>query len=215
MPSTTGSTASRWLGLGESDTAIWRPSISRDAGGAEVILHVAGALRAGGIDVAFELREDLLDVLAHDVGEHVEAAAVRHAHHHFGDIVGGGAMQDLLQDDQRGFAAFQREALLADEAGVQEMLELLGGDQIAQGAQARFAVRAATGWLPAPCAAAASASAPAPGCSCTRSRSCRNRSCAAFRGFRAAWRPACGRPRRGSPSVPVRNSRSRSQMVRP
>ena len=38
-------------------------------------------------------REDLLHVLADDVGQHVEAAAVRHADHHFVDVVGGRALQ--------------------------------------------------------------------------------------------------------------------------
>ena len=58
----------------------------------------------------------------------------------FVDVVGGGALQDLFEDGEGGFAAFQREALLADEARVQEMLELFGGDEVAQDAQARFAV---------------------------------------------------------------------------
>ena len=47
MPSTTGSTASRWLGLAASVSAISR-AVRRLvlAGRAEVVLHVAGALRA-------------------------------------------------------------------------------------------------------------------------------------------------------------------------
>ena len=47
--------------------------------GAEVVLHVAGALRGARVDVALELVEDLGVRLADDVGEHVEPAAVRHA----------------------------------------------------------------------------------------------------------------------------------------
>ena len=87
-----------------------------------------------------------LTILAHHVGQHVQPAAVRHADHHFGHVVGGGALQNLLQNGQRGFAAFQREALLAHEAGMQEVLELLGGDQVAQRAHARVAASSGQ-WL--------------------------------------------------------------------
>ena len=38
--------------------------------------------------------------------------------------------QDLFEDRDGGLAAFEREALLADEAGVQEVLELFGVDQM-------------------------------------------------------------------------------------
>ena len=41
-------------------------------------------------------------------------------------IVVRGAAQDRFEDGDGGLAAFEREALLADEARVQEMLELLG-----------------------------------------------------------------------------------------
>ncbi len=52
----------------------------------------------------------------------------------------GGALQNLVQNGERGFAAFQREALLAHEAGVQEMFELFAVDQAAQHAQAGLAI---------------------------------------------------------------------------
>ena len=78
MPSTTGSTASRCDGLAASDT-FDRLAVGRGEGalGAEVVLHVAGAVRRRRVDVALELAEDLAVGLADDVGEHVEAAAVR------------------------------------------------------------------------------------------------------------------------------------------
>ena len=93
-----------------------------------------------GIDIAFEFGEDLLDVLADGVGEDVEAAAVGHADDQFVDVAGGGALQDFFQDGERGFAAFEREALLADEAGVQEVFELFARHHGAQDAQAGVAV---------------------------------------------------------------------------
>ena len=82
MPSTTGPTASRWLGFAAS---VSRTSLPLGrlvlADRAEVVLHVARALRARGIELALELAEDLRVRLADDVGEHVEPAAVGHAEH--------------------------------------------------------------------------------------------------------------------------------------
>ena len=217
MPSTTGSTASRWLGLGATDTTISRPDgRAPDAARAEVILHVARTLRAGGIDVAFEFGENLRERLADDVGQYVQPAAMRHADDDFVDVVRGGALEQFVENGDRRFAAFEREPLLADESRVQKMLELFGLDQSAAECARAFRDPAASYWPPAPCAAAASASAPGAGCSCTRIRPCRSRSGAAFRGFRAAWRPASVRLHRLlPPGEPVRNSRSKSQMVRP
>ncbi len=111
-----------------------------DAGGAQVILDVARALRAAGIDIAFEFAEDLLDVLAHRVGEDVQPPAVSHADHQFVDVAAGGALQNLFQDGERGFAAFEREALLAHEARVQEMFELFARHHAAQSAHAGLAI---------------------------------------------------------------------------
>src|SRR5262249_33212492 len=89
---------------------------------------------------AFELAEDLLDVLADGVGENVEAPAMRHADHDLVDVARGGALQDFIEDGERGFAAFEREPLLADEAPVQEVLELFALDDAAENAQARLEI---------------------------------------------------------------------------
>ncbi len=105
-----------------------------DGGRAKVVFDVARTLGAGRIDVAFEFGEDLFQVLPDRVGKDVEASAVRHPHHHFSDIVGGGTMQNLFQDGERGLPAFEGEALLAHKAGMQEVLKLFGGDEIPQGA---------------------------------------------------------------------------------
>src|ERR1035437_3673659 len=110
------------------------------ARGAEVILDVARALRAARVDLAFEFAEDLFNVLADRVGEDVEAPAVGHADHQFVDVAKGGALQDFFQDGERGFAAFERESLLADEAGVQKMFELLARHHGAHDAHAGVAV---------------------------------------------------------------------------
>ena len=99
---------------------------------AQVVLDVARTLDGVRHVVAFELVEDLRVGLARDVGEHVEAAAVRHAD---GDLVDAGARrvgQDVVEQRDQGLAAFKREALLAHELGLEELLEGLGTDESAQ-----------------------------------------------------------------------------------
>ena len=99
---------------------------------AQVVLDVAGALDGVGHVVALELVEDLRVGLARDVGQHVEAAAVRHAD---GDLVDAGARRvskDVVEQRNQGFAALEGEALLAHELGLQELLEGLGADEGAQ-----------------------------------------------------------------------------------
>jgi len=64
---------------------------------AEVILHVAGALRARGIQVAFELRKNLRQRFADNVGQHVEPPAVGHTQDDLVHIRGGRAVDQLVQ----------------------------------------------------------------------------------------------------------------------
>ena len=99
---------------------------------AQVVLDVARSLDGVGHVVTLELVEDLRVGLARDVGQHVEAAAVRHAD---GDLVDAGARrvsQDVVEQRDQGLAALQREALLAHELGLEELLEGLGADEGAQ-----------------------------------------------------------------------------------
>ncbi len=103
--------------------------------GAEVVLHVAGALHALRVELALELLEDLAVALARDVGQHVEAAAVRHADADLVEPALGGARQDGVEQRDDRLAALEREPLLADVLGLQEGLERLGRVQLAQDAQ--------------------------------------------------------------------------------
>ncbi len=52
------------------------------AGGAHVVLHVSGAEDTARVDI-FKSREDFLRRALGDVRNHVEPAAVAHAHHQF------------------------------------------------------------------------------------------------------------------------------------
>ena len=91
-----------------------------------MVLHVAGALHALGVEIALELGEDLAVGLADDVGEDVQPAPVRHPEHRLLDAALGRLVQDGIEQRDRRLGSFEPEALLADVAGVQEALEGLG-----------------------------------------------------------------------------------------
>ena len=103
------------------------------ARGAQVVLHVAGAadvFRVG--RAAAELVEDRLVGLAHEVGQDVQAAAVRHAEHHFLQAQLTAALEDLLETRNHRLGAFQAEALGAGVLLVEELLEGFGRRQALQ-----------------------------------------------------------------------------------
>ena len=142
MPSSTGSTASRCDGFAATETLILSPEPGDElALGAEVVLHVAGALDRARVDVALELAEDLAVLLADDVGEHVEPAAVGHADRDLVEAGLGGGLADLVEQRDRGLAALEAEPLLADELGLQEGLERLGLVELEQDPQLLLAGR--------------------------------------------------------------------------
>ncbi len=113
---------------------------------ADVVLHVARTLRNVGVELTFELAEDLLVRLADHVREHVEPAAVRHTHHDLFDSGVGGAVDEEVEHRDQRLRAFEAEALLAEELGVQESLERLGvvqrGEDAALVVERRVAVYA-------------------------------------------------------------------------
>ena len=101
--------------------------------GAEVVLHVA---RAGDVvgrrRAALELVEDGAVRLAHDLGEHVEAAAMGHAEHDLAHAEIAAALDDLLQRRHHRLAAVEAEALGAGVAHVDEALEALRLDELVE-----------------------------------------------------------------------------------
>ena len=103
-PSTTGLTASRWLGFETSVTAISPAAVAATPFGAEVVLDVARAALGVADDsrdrpLALELAQDRLVRLADRVGEHAEAAAVRHADH---DLVRAAAAASSIASSSIG-----------------------------------------------------------------------------------------------------------------
>ena len=70
--------------------------------------------------------------LAHDLAQHVEAAAMGHAQHDFLRAERAAALDDLLQRRNHRFAAVEAEALGAGVAHVEEFLEAVRLDQLLQ-----------------------------------------------------------------------------------
>ena len=99
----------------------------------QMILHVARAFDFGRIGgAALEFMEQLAIGLAHDIDEHVQAAAMGHAQHDFLYAQLAAALDDLLQRRDGGFAAVQAETFGADKTVGGEFLEAFGFDQFVQ-----------------------------------------------------------------------------------
>src|ERR1700738_1555880 len=85
--------------------------------------------------------------LAHHLGEHVEAAAMRHADHDFLYAEIAAALDDLFQRWNQRFRAVETEPLGAGEFEIAEFLKTFGFDQLPQdgapalGGEADFLVR--------------------------------------------------------------------------
>ena len=99
-------------------------SVTREA---LVVFDVAGPERTFEQGRILELAEDGLEGLAENVREDVEAAAVSHAEDELTYTFGGPLLDECIEQRDERFGAFQGEALLPDELGVDEPLEELGG----------------------------------------------------------------------------------------
>ena len=101
---------------------------------AVVVLDVAGAADGQALDdvvarPALELGHDRRVVAPQHVGQHVEAAAVRHADDGLGDAGLGGQHDHLVEHQHHDVEALDRELLLAEERAVQVVLERLDAQQ--------------------------------------------------------------------------------------
>ena len=119
-----------------------------------MIFDVAGAFDRVGIDgAALEFVEQRAVRLAHHLGQHVEAAAMRHAHHDFLYPEIAAALDDLFERGDQRFGAIEPEALGAGELDVAEFLKAFGLDQLVQdraaalAGEADFLVRAFDAFL--------------------------------------------------------------------
>ena len=73
--------------------------------------------------MAFELLEELLGILAHDVDQHVEATTVRHTKDHAVHTVVSGGTQNLIDDWNHRLSAFETETLCTDILCCEELFE--------------------------------------------------------------------------------------------
>ncbi len=98
------------------------------AGGADVVFDVATAEGAAGIDV-FELGEDVAGGAADGVDHDVEAAAVAHGEDGAADAEVGGGGEELVEEGDEDGEAFEGEALGAEVALLNDLLEEVGADE--------------------------------------------------------------------------------------
>ena len=91
-----------------------------------MVFHVAVA-RDGVGDVVFgELLEEHVERFPHDVAEHIQTAAVGHAHVDFLHAVFRTVLDDGIQRGDDRLAALEGKAFLADVLGVKKFFEELG-----------------------------------------------------------------------------------------
>src|SRR5438132_4808440 len=89
----------------------------------KVILHVASAAH---VEIRIEVRElpeDLARTFGHDVGEHVQSTAMRHAEHDLIDAMLTGSFDGKVQKRNQTLRAFERKAFRADELLSDELFE--------------------------------------------------------------------------------------------
>ena len=127
MPSTTGETASRCEGFDAIDTSMVAPLGFLKTPRAP-LWYLTSPLpwTLSGSRLPSNSREDVAVGLAHDVGQHVQSAAVRHADDGLFHAAVGRVVENRLQGHDGRLRAFESEALLSDVARVQERLEDLG-----------------------------------------------------------------------------------------
>ena len=98
------------------------------AGCAHVILDVAAAQHAAGIDI-FKSSKNFFRSAPGDVNNYVQPAAMAHAHHQFDRALLSGRIENFVhQGNERG-DAFERKALVAQIALLQNLLEQISPDE--------------------------------------------------------------------------------------
>ena len=105
--------------------AVWRGNVGAET---VVVFHVA----AGEFDVllAFEFGEQIGGLFAQRVHQHIEPPAMRHADDDFFHAVFACVLNQIIQADNRAFAAFHRKAFLPDVFGVQIAFQRFGGGDL-------------------------------------------------------------------------------------
>ena len=128
----------------------------------EMIFHIAIAGDEIGDVVGAEFGEDHAKRFLHEVRQHVEPAAMRHAHADFLHPDRRTSLQNAVENDHERFRALQRKAFLSDVTRMQKRLEHFRFESAR--AAARSAIRAPPFLLADAIQADA---APSCGCACS------------------------------------------------
>ena len=197
QPSTTGSTASRWLGFGASVTVTSPDAVLRVPVAAR--WYLTSPVPPSSFDddrvdrpLALELAQDRLVGAADRVHEHVQPPAVRHPDHDLVRARVRGELDRLVEHRHHRVEPLERELLLAEERAAQVLLEPLGACERLEQADPLLGARAAGGSGPTRSPAAARRAPRGRRCARSRRPSCRCRP----RGGSAAP-PSASRPGRG------------------
>src|SRR3546814_1085096 len=91
---------------------------------AEVVLDVTAALDRALRYIALELAEQLVEVLAGDVHQHVQAAAVGHAHDRLVHADGRGPLEHGVEDDDGRLAALEAERSEEHTSELQSLMRI-------------------------------------------------------------------------------------------
>ena len=90
---------------------------------AEVVLHVPGGGAGQVTELPLELAEDQRDRLLQHMGEHTDAAAMRHRDRDMFRARGSRGVHGRVQHRHQGIRALDGESLVADEGAAEETLE--------------------------------------------------------------------------------------------
>ncbi len=127
----------RVRGQRQMDLVVVELAVARCA---EMVFDVAGALdrvRVGG--AALEFMKQRAVRLAHHLGQHVEAAAMRHAEHDLLHAEIAAALDDLFERRNQRFCAVEAEPLGARELEIAELFKAFGFDQLVEDRAASLA----------------------------------------------------------------------------
>src|SRR5450631_573752 len=118
----------RVRGQRKMDAVVVEIAIGRST---KMIFDVAGTLDVvGGKGAPLEFIENRPVRLPHDLGKHIEAAAMRHAEDDILDPQSAAALDDLFERRHHGFGAVKAKALRARIFRVEEFLESLRLDEL-------------------------------------------------------------------------------------
>lgn len=96
----------RWVGC-EVHGRVGAVGRQERPGGAEVVLHVAGALDRVVAVIALEFAEDLRVGLAGDVRQNVQTTAMGHTDCDFEDVIVRSVGEDFIEQWDEGLRAFE------------------------------------------------------------------------------------------------------------